>query len=216
MSSVQVASNSTFSSTTLLFSYQTACVTIHTGHRKQIQSVQSQVLNADQSDIRPPELNMSEWMSEWLWLVLFVISVCGLFGLSNHLCCWLPLKTVRLKSCHFQGHDGGQCPVQRQAVPGWCFVETHHWNTLSASAFEWGRTKIKVAVFESLPNRFKPVTFEKSNQGPLFLKCFPFISKMSKLCCVQNISYFVLFWGHHSPKLLNVKWCWVLGHGNVH
>lgn len=48
-------------------------------------------------------------------------------------------------------------------------------NTLSASALECGRTKTKAAIFDSLPNWFKPVTFEKRNQGPLFLKCFPFI-----------------------------------------
>ncbi len=77
-----------------------------------------------------------EWVSEWerererererLWLVLFVVSVCCLFGLLYHLWCWLPFETVRLKPSHFQGHDWGQCPVQRQAVSCWGFVQTNH------------------------------------------------------------------------------------------
>ncbi len=49
-------------------------------------------------------------------------------------------------------------------------------NTLSASALECGSTKTKAAIFDSLPNWFKPVTLKKGTRaGPLFLKCFPFI-----------------------------------------
>ena len=43
-------------------------------------------------------------------------------------------------------------------------------NTLSASALEWGSTRTKDAILDSLPNWFRPVTFEKRNQRPLLLK----------------------------------------------